>query len=187
MLVRAVPLLLLLAGLAGCTDPAESESPDRSSSEFCVNGVCETCTDGVCTGELADRRAALAGPHEDTYVHEHLDATTGLAEPTWSFYVDANATSSVSFRVLNPTTQTKVPGGTACVYWEATTASASSSGSQGQCGGNNNVQVSIAVVSDGTLLAWTDLAPGHYTFTVTAQPQANHLYVDLVVDNPPLA
>jgi hypothetical protein len=186
-----VALVVGLSLLAGCIqvdldEDATGDNGGSSQSQECINGVCRTCVDGVCSGPLEDLRQEAAKPHDDVDVHETHDLATDVDGASWSFWVDANATGHLVVRVVDPATEEVGLVPSACVTWERRGASSQDSGSTGNCSGGANVNVVISGVplSDGTLLSWQTLTPGHHTLSVSALPQPNHLVVDIVVDNP---
>lgn len=186
-----VALLLSLCLFAGClqvdVEDDEQDGDGSSQSQQCFNGVCRTCTDGVCTGPLEDLRQEAAQRHADVDVQETRDLTTGLTDASWSFWVDANATGHATLRFTAMVLGAAAIRPTGCVEWQRVTPTSSSWGSQGDCGSGANVNIAIEVtgmLEETTLLDWQSLRPGRYTLTMSAPPQPNALVVDIVIDNP---
>lgn len=188
--MRANPALALLAAalFAGCIqvetgDGDDNEGDNRSSSQECVNGVCRTCEDGVCTGPLQDLRDEAAKRHEDVDVQETHDLMDGSGA-SWTFWVDPDASSHVVLRVVDSVAGQVGSDVTVCIRWEKQAPTGGSSGTTGNCSSGGNVAISGLPVSDGTLVSWDALSPGRYSLSFTAAPQPMQLVVDIVVDNP---
>jgi hypothetical protein len=84
------------------------------------------------------------------------------------------------------TGQTSLLGGV-CLHYEIDGAHGNYvKSTQGNCssGANANIVVSGNSGTADPFVRWDQLQPGHYTLTVSAEPQPNNLAVDIVVDNP---